>query len=144
MSWPRLTEQLAGRATELHQCWKCLATAKGIGLARWQEHDERDQPEPRIIILCAKCASEIIAPHPRLYREMTHNEPWPGAMAVCVKCRWRQIASCTNPAARTNGGRGVKLTLASPPMHAMVDGPRYRGPMTIYTGPVVACEQRQE
>lgn len=107
---------------------------------RWQECDHNDKPEDKLIVLCNKCAKEIIEQHPRLYHKLTPNNPWPGAMAICMRCMFRDGTACLHPDAKANGGPGVMLTIAKP-YHAMVDGRNYRGPLTIWPAPAEACKQ---
>lgn len=107
---------------------------------RWQEHDHHDKPEPRVIVLCDKCARRCIEPHPRLYNQLQDNQPWPGCMELCVNCKHRSGVSCTHPSAKANGGPGVLITITKP-ISAMVDGAKYRGHMQLWPKPPEACKQ---
>lgn len=113
-----------------------------VSMARWQEHDHHDKPETRLIVLCGKCAKEIIGPHPRLYEPLQPNAPWPGCMEICVDCRFRDGVSCTHPDAKVNGGTGVMLTVAAP-SNAFVDGCRRRGLIQMWPSPPSACKQKE-
>ena len=102
MLWPRLSETLD--TSSVLKCQKCGSTES---LARWQECDDNDRGEMVFVVLCRKCADEIIEPHPRLYREYMEMEVAPGAMPTCEGCPQRQGARCKSPAARFNGGKGI-------------------------------------
>jgi hypothetical protein len=119
---------------------------KAFPLTRWQEHDHRDQPENKIVVLCQSCSDKIIEPHPRLYTALAANAPWPGCMELCLDCKWRDGVSCSHPDAKANGGAGVMLTIAKPHV-AMVDGTRngrrWGGPMRLWPTPASACKQKE-
>ena len=61
-------------------------------------------------------------------------------MAICIDCTFRDGTRCTHPDAKSNGGKGVMITIAKP-MSAMVDGEKYRGPMLLWSSPASACKQ---
>jgi hypothetical protein len=63
---------------DLKHCASCRETTR---LSRWMEHDFRDQPEPRCVVLCWLCSNKLIEPHPRLYKKLADNEPFPGGDA---------------------------------------------------------------
>lgn len=107
-NWPRLSQTLTGPKHPL----RCQACGHGHSaanpLARWQECDERDRPERVVIVLCQRCADQIIEPHPRLYRTVEHAQPWPGCMSVCATCAHRSGVACTSPAIK-DGGEGLQF-----------------------------------
>ena len=149
---PRLTDSGEYRAAKHpHVCQICGGSNRpGVGnglmrvsLDRWQEADHNDRFEQRVVVLCGKCSDRVIADHPRLYQRLDANQPWPGCMDICVGCKLRDGVRCTSPDAKANGGTGVLLSVA-PPVHAMVDGAKYRGPITFWTSPAGACKQRVE
>jgi hypothetical protein len=106
ITWPRLTESLPHRsAVACHRCGQVLPGK--YDLHWWQEHDDRDRPEPRYVLLCNPCADKIIEPHPRLYRRTERNEPCPGVMLQCVCCKHLDGLRCRHPQMRANGGPGV-------------------------------------
>jgi hypothetical protein len=106
---PGLSETLTG-PKHPEQCQSC----GGPATERWIECDPWDQPTHTLIVLCEDCEERLIEPHPRLYRELEHNAPWPGAMALCVNCRHREGITCRCPLARWNGGPGMAVTCAKP------------------------------
>jgi hypothetical protein len=112
-----------------------------LSISRWQEHDHNDKPEPRIIVLCSKCSDRMIEPHPRLYKKLEDNDPWPGAMEICLDCKFRSGTSCSSPDAKANGGNGVMLTIAKP-FTGFIDGPKYSGPFVNWPKPAEACKQK--
>lgn len=116
-------------------------TRKSYHLARWQEHDHNDRPEQRLIVLCTKCSKRVIESHPRLYSELQDNQPWPGCMALCIDCKLRDGITCTSPKAKVNGGPGVIITVPKP-SSALVDGPKYRGPMLLWSHPPEKCSEK--
>lgn len=65
----------------------------------------------------------------------------PGAMPTCEDCRFRAGLRCNHPALKANGGQGLPLDMPKP-ARAMVDGSKYRGPMTLYMGPVT-CKAKE-
>lgn len=111
-------------------------------LDRWQECDHEDKPEAKLIVLCSKCSERMIKPHPRLYHQLHDNHPWPGCMALCVNCRFRDGIKCTHPDAKINGGNGVMLTVPKP-ITGFVDGAKYRGRFIQYSSPASACKQKE-
>lgn len=130
----RLSQTLAGdRRPD-----RCQSCCSADGLTRWQEHDADDRPETIIVVLCKRCADEIIEPHPRLYRELPTAEPWPGAMAPCVDCRHRQELDCTSPAAKFNGGPGLKYEPMPTQAHVRRSKP-HRSGWTWIGFPVEKC-----
>lgn len=148
----RLSQELSGRR-DLDHCQSCgragsVADPEGKpSLWLWQEHDDADRPEGIVVVLCDRCSNRIIEPHPRLYRKLGHYEPFPGALPICTGCVHQDDFRCTHPRAKLNGGEGVYLTFPRPIM-AFVDGTR-GGRRTgwrenWYTGPVTACDAREE
>lgn len=128
-----------------HKCQSCgqqgfLSGAGGIQLlTRWQECDDRDKKELKVVVLCYVCARDSIQQHPRLYHQLDKNTPFPGAMSICIPCRHRSGVTCRHPKAKINGGFGVALTIGAP-ISGFIDGPKYRGPMQIWTAAATDCE----
>lgn len=146
---PRLTDLPGTKHPFI--CQNCDGSAQpgfGSGILRltvnrWQEHDHQDKPENKIIVLCEVCEKRLIKPHPRLYEKLQPNQPWPGSMAICLDCKFREGIACTHPHAKANGGAGVMITIAKP-YHAMVDGRNYSGPLTMWPSAASACKEREE
>ncbi|HYG36368.1 MAG TPA: hypothetical protein VEC99_16360 [Clostridia bacterium] len=141
---PRLTTTCKG-PVHPHVC-QCCGEALRLGkgernLTRWQEHDHQDKPEFRVVALCKTCENRLIEKHPRLYRSLQDNEPWPGCMDLCLDCRYREGVSCRHVDAKANGGKGVAISIARP-ISAMVDGEKYSGPIHLWQEPAKACKQR--
>lgn len=147
-SAPRLTDLTGTKHPFI--CQSCGGSAEpGLGngllrltVNRWQEHNHQDKPEHKILVLCEACARRLIKPHPRLYEQLHHNQPWPGCMAICLDCKFREGIDCKHPNAKANGGTGVMLTIGKP-IHALVDGPDYSGPMTMWPSAASACKERE-
>lgn len=119
-----------------HKCQRCGAGKK---LERWIECDHNDKPEHLWLVLCKDCGAAVIEKHPRLYIPVPMFGPVPGCMTVCVECIFRDGVRCKNPDAQINGGKvGLKYD-QEPPAWGFIDGPRYRGRIAIYQGPVKAC-----
>lgn len=145
---PRLTD-LPG---EKHPfiCQSCGGSAQpGLGngllrltVNRWQEHDHHDKPEKKIVVLCNVCEKRLIKPHPRLYEQLHKNQPWPGSMAICLDCKFRDGIACSHPNAQANGGPGVMITIAKP-IHALVDGTNYSGPLTMWPRSADGCREKE-
>lgn len=119
--WPRLSADLTHERSPI-VCQACGEVRRPDRLQRWQEHDEADKPEAIIVVLCSGCAGRLIDPHPRLYRQLERNEPFPGAMKICLDCKLRDGTRCTSPRTLANGGPG--LPFPGPDGHAFVDGVR--------------------
>lgn len=131
-------------AKEMHACQQCGGKAH---LHRHMECGDADEPTHTLIILCDPCAKAIVPPHPRLYRQLDNRHPWPGAMAICLDCKHRQVIRCGHPEASCNGGKGVALTYPAP-TSAFVDGTDAKGKRcgwreTFWHGPVSACAQKE-
>lgn len=139
--WPRLSEDLTGPKDPEH-CQSCGSTAN---LSVWQEHSAADRPENVFVVLCELCSRTLVEPHPRLYRQLDRNEPRPGVMALCARCRHRDGTRCQHPDAMTNGGTGLAIS-HSKPMTAFVDGTfggrRGGRQVTMYANPPSACAGR--
>jgi hypothetical protein len=135
--WPRLSETLPHRG-ELLRCWSCGEVTED--LHRWQECDDRDQPEPIILVLCINCAAQIIEPHPRLYHQLAEYQPFPGAMTVCADCIHRAGTRCS-------AGRPVLLAQDAPIVaHVRYSGRKdgRRGELIrTWTKPATACDQKE-
>src|SRR5579862_2648024 len=133
-AWPRLSETLAYHPVDIlvdpheHRCQNCGITGElGADLVGWQEHDWADRPEPILIVLCRPCGEEIIEPHPRLYRPLARNEPWPGAMKLCTDCSWRTGIQCLHPDLKANGGPGLGIMSPEPQrIHVLTQDKRGR------------------
>lgn len=140
-SWPRLTEDLPGPRTPV----ACQACGEGENLTRWQEHDDLDRPEHRVVVLCHTCAEQWIEPHPRLYAALGPYDPFPGCMAICLDCVHRDGTRCTHPRANANGGTGVELSIKAPSqVHFYRRGKGARsGWETVWTRPARACAQKE-
>jgi hypothetical protein len=137
----RLTNLPYRGSEDLGVCQNCGRTALEFP---WQEHDHNDNPEAKFIYLCKECGDMLIEPHPRLYRQITKNEPAPGVMPTCDGCAWRVRTRCTCPKFKFNGGApGVKLQY-EPPAVAFVDGPKFHGRVWLYHSPVLCPERREK
>ncbi len=121
-------------------------------LERWREHDDQDQPEPIVIVLCTLCSSRIIEPHPRLYSQLEVWAPLPGAMGICIGCVHQDAERglrCTHPSMRPTAPElfcAVMLTMPAPMRFHWsgrgAGGRRTGGWATHYTGPVTDCAGR--
>ena len=139
MTWPRLTDDLVGPRSP-DRCQGCGAYAR---LTRWQEHDDADKPEPRVVVLCERCSGRLIEPHPRLYAALDPDAPVPGAMPLCLDCRFRAGVRCLHPDLKANGGPGLEI-LPLPLRVLVCRSPRrLSGWETIYPGPPLACQGRE-
>jgi hypothetical protein len=140
MSWPRLTEERGLFDPHPRRCQLCGGDQE---LDLWQEHDERDKPEGRAIILCESCSKRVIDKHPRLYARRGIFVPWPGAMALCVDCKHRRGVTC--PLTKASGGPGIEIKYPQP-FKAMVDGTRggrrVGWMQTLYNGDPTSCSGR--
>ncbi len=143
---PRLTDLPGERHPQ--RCQSCgladpLSGLPGVKakLTRWVECDEHDRKQHLVVVLCGDCSDRLVGPHPRLYEALQPAAPWPGCMAICLDCALRDGTRCTSPFAKANGGHGVELTIARP-LTAMVDGSKYRGPVTMWSSPASACRQK--
>jgi len=113
-----------------------------LQLIRWHEHDERDNPQRIVVVLCKRCADRIIKPHPRLYAALQPFAPWPGAMPVCVSCRHRAGLDCKHPDLKANGGGGLVMKFPQPQqVHLNIRGGG-GGWRNFWRGPVT-CEGRE-
>ncbi len=137
MKWPRLSQTLPP-ARALYACQRC---GGATALARWMEHDDRDNPEKIIVVLCGAC-SAIIEPHPRLYSKLHKWHPWPGAMTVCADCSLRDGVRCTG----SDPFNSKQFTYPEPTVMFVdgVKGGRRTGwRETIWHGPVTACAMKR-
>lgn len=104
--WPKLSETLtAPRAPRT--CQSC----GDEGLRWWRECDEDDRPTGVLVILCEPCEKKLVKPHPRLYISIWTPAPWPGAMAICSDCQFRDGLRCTEPRLKANGGEGLPIAI---------------------------------
>jgi hypothetical protein len=140
MTWPRLTDDLAG-PRHPYQCQRCGTSDPGKLLDRWQECDDRDKREPRVVVLCAGCSKAVVDPHPRLYHRMHRNDPMPGSMELCVGCQWRRGVSCSHFDLKANGGPGLAITQCKP-VDAFWCGGKYSGFARTWPEPPSACAGR--
>lgn len=118
--WPKLSEDLKRDRSPIH-CQACGVVASH-SLVRWQEHDGADEPSPVAVVLCESCSDRLIEAHPRLYRRLGRNEPFPGTMRICWECPHRDGVRCRSPLLRSNGGPGIRFPKADATIH--VDGIR--------------------
>lgn len=146
--WPRLSEELRQDVPWgcCQRCGKHFAhVAHGSSFqVIWREHDDRDRPEPRAVVLCGPC-EEIIGPHPRLYERQQREVPIPGVMKLCEKCTHRRGYACTHPDLTLNGGPGLRIEFPPPAValvHGVRGGRRTGWRQTIYTGHPTACAGR--
>lgn len=139
IQWPRLTEQLCF-LTRWGSCQRCRRPFKPLSNAQiWREHDDADQPEPRAVVLCRKCAEVIIEKHPRLYSQERNGVPLPGVMALCDGCDSWKDYGCTHPDLKLNGGEGLKITFPQPTQAHVNRGRGKSGFMTWWNGPPTKC-----
>lgn len=124
----------------LAACQSCGVRAEFADLRKWQECDAFDQETPVVVVLCEKCEKRLITPHPRLYKSIQKNAPWPGAMEICIACRHQRDLDCDSPRRAKNGGPGVPLHQV-PPIVAMVCP---GGMMKLYNHPPAKCDAREE
>ena len=115
--WPKLSETLAERRHP-DLCQRC---GRDHDVSPWQEHDDHDGPTPVVVVLCLWCSEAVIEKHPRLYRELERNEPFPGVMPLCVDCEQREGVRCMSPALKANGGDGLE-TIGPRPVTVHFDG----------------------
>ena len=106
----RLIDECQGPQSP-RQCGRCGATKSTRELDRFRYLDNDDLAErPRVLNLCESCAVEL-ADHDERYRTqlqpLADNEPWPGALEVCLGCRYRDGLECRSPLAKFNGGPGI-------------------------------------
>lgn len=145
-TWPRLSEELRQDVPWgcCQRCGKHFMSGANFQVI-WREHDDRDHPEARAVVLCGPCSS-IIEPHPRLYERQQREVPIPGVMNLCEKCTHRRCYICSHPDLTLNGGKGLQIEFPRPAV-ALVDGVRggrrtgWR--QTIYTGHPTACAGRE-
>lgn len=142
-NWPRLSVDLPYNGFGV--CARCQRSKAqlpvGKDLTTWEECDHNDKPEGIYLRLCEPCGKRLIEPHLRLYHRKQKHAPMPGAMPTCADCKIRDGLRCTSPLLKRNGGQGLPLDLPRP-ANAMVDGSKYRGPMTLYMGPVT-CKAKE-
>ena len=131
----------------LHDPRECAQCGRGDSLQVWQECDTADVPTALYIVLCEKCATEIIEPHPRLYNLLETNCPAPGAMPICLNCVHRAGSGCYHPEGWLRGKRGIKLEYPSPTTgfidYSGKGGKRQGGPFRIYPGQVYNCSGKR-
>lgn len=144
---PGLSDTLTGPRDPRH-CQSCSRPhTKERPIARWLEHDAWDKVPARgarVVVLCAVCSLELIEAHPRLYKQLGANEPFPGCMSICLTCPHRDGVACTSPLAKMNGGTGLAFD-GGPHrpdwMHLNFGGGRGRTVLT-YHMPMQDCSGR--
>ena len=146
--WPRLSEDLPGPRS-LYRCQACGLACAPPTREIWQEHDQDDEPEPIVVVLCSSCSSEIVEPHARLYTLLDPNEPIPGALGLCDGCRHQDQRAglrCAHPAARQNGGEGLSIRIRRPTTayvcEAAPGGGRRGRALKIWPKQATACSGR--
>lgn len=145
---PRLSRTL-DKPRLPHRCQSCGGGWRDKNpLRRFVEYDiDADGKDvlakkPPLVVLCTSSAEGWIAPHPRLYRELSPGEPFPGGMSVCLTCRFRAGNQCENTAATVNGGSGLVYAWKddAQPTSAHLNYGGGKGEFTtIYPGPVKTC-----
>lgn len=145
---PGLSETLPF-ARQVDTCQSCGATWKSHPLAefRWfREFDPYDMPTSVIVILCDQCWWQI-TPHARIYATEHKNAPMPGAMELCLGCRFAVALRCTSPRLKSNGGEGLRVEFPRPDtVHLNYGGGRgefkqmWKGPPTRCAGRALATE----
>lgn len=141
--WPKLSETLPGQMPG--RCQQCDAgpQAEAEPLTYWQECDDDDRGTRVFIVLCQPCADRIIEPHPRLYRQQSDVMPMPGAMPVCLDCRYRERMDCVSPTAKFNGGPGLKYEPEGNYIH-LCRSPRSKSGWKYWApGPVETCSGKE-
>lgn len=140
--WPRLSEQLNQHPRKVGLCQSCGSEQD---IRAWQEHDDWDRPEVKVVFLCKACSDRLISPHPRLYRRVEAGEPFPGAMPCCEACIHAKATACGSPLLKANGGSGLKLSFPPPTsvhIDGRRDGKRFGEWRQIFNGPV-ECAGRE-
>ncbi len=134
-NWPRLSDTLPH--AHPMQCGHCGTDDPAPPpLELWQEHDAKDKPELRFVLLCKGCADKLIAPHDRLYAKCDRNAPAPGAMELCGDCRFRDRLWCSRT--KVAGGPGIQITVQAP-SRGFIDGAKFRGMFCVYHSAPTAC-----
>lgn len=137
--WPRLTTTFRLLVVWGH-CQRCHKLLKPPSDAQiWREHDDADEPEPRAVVLCRKCAELIIEKHPRLYSREQADAPIPGVMELCGGCVHWHAYSCTHPHLKLNGGEGLMITFPEPFAAFVCKGGGKGGLMKRWWGPPTKC-----
>jgi len=112
--WPRLSQELSDIPPSPAHCRACGVYRDDEKIFGWQEHDDLDRPEQIVVFLCRDCSDRLIDKHPRLYRRLEQDEPFPGNMVLCTDCRHRKGTRCTHPLLKANGGVGLPLRFSAP------------------------------
>lgn len=110
LPWPKLSEQAAHEKRPD----ACQCCGQAWDVTRYIECDEADRETSVAITVCDDCARIHIEPHPRFYRELEHNRPFPGAMDCCIDCQHRDGMACQHPLLTANGGPGLAIRAAKP------------------------------
>lgn len=140
---PKLSVDLQGPRS-LGYCQACgVARSTGGVLEVWEEKDEQDQPTKVYLQLCVPCGARLIEPHPRLYERMPEFAPIAGAMEDCRSCKFSEQMRCLSPLLKENGGAGLPVNYVEP-IRALVDGSKYRGPLTVYRSPPICRGKEQD
>jgi hypothetical protein len=124
------------------RCSSCGQSPERVQV--WLECNEWDEEtRPAVhVILCDRCSSRLIEPHPRLYKSQDPDAPNLGAMALCAECPHRSDLSCTCQLAKQNGGPGMEIRYDSPPTRAHVRGSGFSGFRWFFKGPPSHCAGR--
>ena len=133
--FPRLSQTLKP-FRDLNTCQQCGSTRL---VSRWQECDDNDKAQAIVIVICKDC-SRIIEPHPRLYKQLGPNEPFPGTMKICVDCKFRDKAHCTHPRSVWNGGHGLRVDIEKPTVAFVRPG----GMKFIYHSEARDCDGKEK
>lgn len=148
---PRLSSSLPGLRS-INACQNCgavrregHASLKDVKIWGWQECDHNDNGERLSVWLCAPCGKRLIEPHVRLYKQIMPNQPFPGAMPLCLGCKHLDGVTCNSPKAVFNGGPepGIKMTYPQPSTAHVNRGGGRGGWMHLYHGPVTACDGKE-
>ena len=126
------------------RCQRCAEVFDRAKLGLWQEADHNDAFEgDKFLLLCKPCSDAVIEQHPRLYRQVSGNVPFPGLMTICATCAFRSDIARKCIQAKLSGGPGVNIKVV-PPLRGFVDGPKYSGPMIHWPEPATDCDRREE
>lgn len=143
-TWSRLSDTLPACVSP-HLCQNCQSSRD---ISVWIEHDTKDQPERKFVILCLSCSGAILPAHPRLYSESPKNAPLPGLMALCFDCIHRNGSHCRCPDAKFNGGKGIEVVSEKPEVQAIAgsgakNGRRFNRWDYAYSKPPRLCSGRK-
>jgi hypothetical protein len=157
---PGLSEILRGEKSP-DCCQSCGRNhTKENPLSRWQECDEWDKKTKVVVVLCESCSGLYIERSPRLYHRLDSRSPFPGAMGICIDCKFREGVSCLSPLFAGERPHIKVKTIADPPelltylAISYAETPVYahvcRSPrsasgfMTLYRGPALECSGKEK